>query len=156
MYPSRYQSDAVDRRDGPLVRRANRTLRRAIMMIADNLIDLQRPLPHPGNAGWRAAGQGPPRHPRPRRQAVLPDRLPDGGRPRKCIRHPSCRERDYVLRKLSCFHAEHGRSMAQVMADLQAATDHIPKSEHAPEAKSLFEAMQPSRPPTAKRAASAG
>jgi hypothetical protein len=30
------------------------------------------------------------------------------------------------------------------MADLQAATDHIPKSEHAPEAKRLFEAMQPS------------
>jgi hypothetical protein len=34
--------------------------------------------------------------------------------------------------------------MVQVMTDLQAAIDHIPKSEHAPEAKSLFEAMQPS------------
>ena len=34
--------------------------------------------------------------------------------------------------------------MEQVLTDLQAAIDHIPKSEHAPEAKSLFEAMQPS------------
>ena len=60
------------------------------------------------------------------------------------FRHPGCQQRDYILRKLSCFHADHGSSMAQVMTDLQAASDHIPKSEHAPEAKSLFEAMQPS------------
>ena len=48
------------------------------------------------------------------------------------FRHPSCQKRDAILRKLSIFHAEHGSSMAQVMTDLQAATDHIPKSEHAP------------------------
>ena len=81
MYPARYQSDAVDRPDGKLVRRANRRLRRAIMMIADNLIehnDHFRILA----AGWRAGGQGPARHPRPRGRAVLPDRLPGGGRPR--------------------------------------------------------------------------
>jgi hypothetical protein len=59
-------------------------------------------------------------------------------------RHPSCQKRDAILHKLSCFHADHGSSMVQVMTDLQAAIDHIPKSEHAPEAKSLFEAMQPS------------
>ena len=33
--------------------------------------------------------------------------------------------------------------MEQVLTDLQAAIDQIPKSEHAPEAKSLFEAMHP-------------
>ena len=60
------------------------------------------------------------------------------------FRHPSCQKRDAILRKPSSFHADHGSSMVQVMADLQAATDHIPKSEHAPEAKRLFEAMQPS------------
>ena len=60
------------------------------------------------------------------------------------FRHPSCQKRDAIFRKLSIFHAEHGSSMAQVMTDLQAATDHIPKSEHTPEAKSLYEAMQPS------------
>ena len=47
------------------------------------------------------------------------------------FRHPSCQKRDAILRKLSNFHAEHGSSMAQVMADLQAAADHIPKSEPA-------------------------
>jgi hypothetical protein len=30
------------------------------------------------------------------------------------------------------------------MTDLQAATDHIPKIEHAPEAKSLYKELQPS------------
>ena len=34
--------------------------------------------------------------------------------------------------------------MAQVMTDLQTAIDHIPKSEHAAEAKSLYEELQPS------------
>ena len=38
LFPSRYQSDRVDYPDGQLVRCANRNLRRAIMMIADNLI----------------------------------------------------------------------------------------------------------------------
>ena len=39
LFPSRYQSDEVDRPDGKLVRCANRRLRNAIMMIADNLIE---------------------------------------------------------------------------------------------------------------------
>ena len=38
IFPSRYQSDRVDRANGPLVRRANRALRAVIMGIADNLI----------------------------------------------------------------------------------------------------------------------
>ena len=59
------------------------------------------------------------------------------------FRHPSCQSRDAILRKLSAFHAEHGTAVAQIMADLEAAVDHIPKSQHTPEAKSLFEAMQP-------------
>jgi transposase len=36
--PSRYQSDAVDKANGPLVRHANRSLRAAILGIAYNLI----------------------------------------------------------------------------------------------------------------------
>jgi len=36
--PSRYQSDQVDKADGPLVRHCNRALRAAILGIADNLI----------------------------------------------------------------------------------------------------------------------
>src|SRR6516162_9097157 len=38
IYPSRYQSDGVDRCDGPLVRRGNRRLRAILLMIGGNLI----------------------------------------------------------------------------------------------------------------------
>ena len=58
LFPSRHQSDQVDRRDGALVRCANRDLRRAILMIADNLIkcnDHFRVLA----AGWRLKGKDP-------------------------------------------------------------------------------------------------
>jgi transposase len=52
LYPSTYQSDEVDRPDGRLVRHANRDLRRAIFIIAENLI---RKNDHFGvlAAGWR-------------------------------------------------------------------------------------------------------
>ncbi len=142
IYPSRYQSDKVDRSDGPLVRRANRKLRTVIMMIADNLLSCNRffkALKVP----WMAAGM--------RQQAMcvrvakrfcrIAYQMVAGS---QVFRHPSCQKRDAILRKLSLFHAEHGSSMAQVMADLQAAADHIPKSEHASEAKSLYEELQPS------------
>src|SRR5262249_12016063 len=38
LFPARYQSDRVDRSDGPLVRCGNRTLRQSILIIADNLM----------------------------------------------------------------------------------------------------------------------
>jgi hypothetical protein len=142
LYPSRYQSDQVDRCDGPLVGRGNRRLRGVILMIADNLLICNRffrTLKEP----WKAAGmdqramcvRAAKRFCRIAYQMVASGQL---------FRHPSCQKRDAILRKLSCFHVAHGSSMTAVLADLQAAIDHIPKSEHAPEAKSLFEAMQPS------------
>ncbi len=39
LYPARYQSDRVDY-TGPLVRRANRTLRYVILMVAENLLQM--------------------------------------------------------------------------------------------------------------------
>jgi len=142
IYPSRYQSDKVDRCDGPLVRRANRKLRGVIMMIADNLLSCNRFF-QALRMRWMAAGM--------EQQAMcvrvakrfcrIAYQMVAGS---QVFRHPSCQKRDYILRKLSIFHAEHGSSMAQVMTDLQAATDHIPESEHAPEAKSLYEELQPS------------
>src|SRR5262249_48955221 len=56
LFPSRYQSDEVDRRAGPLVRHANRDLRYAILIIADNLIKCNE---HFGvlAAGWRLKGK---------------------------------------------------------------------------------------------------
>ncbi len=142
IYPSRYQSDKVDRSDGPLVRRANRKLRGVIMMIADNLLACNRFF-KALKKQWVATGM--------EEQAMcvrvakrfcrIAYQMVAGG---QVFRHPSCRKRDYILRKLSIFHAEHGSSMAQVITDLQAATDHIPTSEHAPEAKRLYEELQPS------------
>ena len=77
LYPSRYQSDEVDHPNGPLVRLANHDLRRAILIIADNLIRCNE---HFGVlvAGWRVKKAGCPRHPRPGRRPLLPDRLSHG------------------------------------------------------------------------------
>lgn len=58
LFPSRYQSDQVDRANGPMVRCANRRLRAVILLIADNLIGSN----HHFNAlaaRWRAAGKDP-------------------------------------------------------------------------------------------------
>ena len=80
LYPSRYQSDEVDRPDGRLVRHANHDLRRAILMIAENLIRLNE---HFGllAAGWRLKDVDRSRHLRSGGGTVLPDRFSDGRRP---------------------------------------------------------------------------
>jgi transposase len=142
LYPSRYQSDKVDRSNGPLVRRANRKLRAVIMMIADNLLVCNRFF-QALKMRWELVGMDP--HDMCVRAAKrfcrIAYQMVAGG---QVFHHPCCQKRDAVLRKLAIFHADHGSSMAQVLADLQAAADHIPKSEHAQEAKSLFEELQPS------------
>ena len=83
LFPSRYQSDAVDHA-GPLVRRGNRALRYAILLIAENLLRCNDHFRGLGEA-WRAAGRQPAGRGGPGGQAVLPDRLPDGGRPGRSI-----------------------------------------------------------------------
>jgi transposase len=142
IFPSRYQSDKVDRCDGPLVRRANRKLRGVIMMIADNLLSCNHFF-QTLKLKWQAVAmdQRAMCVRAAKRFCRIAYQMVAGG---QVFRHPSCQKRDAILRKLSAFHAEHGSAMVQVMTDLQAAVDHIPKSEHTPEAKSLFEAMQPS------------
>ncbi len=58
LYPSRYQSDQVDHANGPLVSSANRTLRNAIMLIADNLVVCNAYFKALGKM-WSAAGRDP-------------------------------------------------------------------------------------------------
>jgi transposase len=139
LFPARYQSDRVDFPDGKLVRCANRNLRRAIMIIADNLIkcnDHFRILA----AGWRLHGKD--------ARAV---RVQVAGRfcriaypmvaGRKAYRHPACLKQDYVLKKLIAFHNEHDCSSDQIMRNLDAAVTQLPRSEYRQEAVPLAEEL---------------
>ena len=134
LYPARYQSDQVDH-SGPLVGRANRTLRSTILLIAENLVGCNAHFRNLG-ATWRAAGVN-------RRLIVvrvakrfcrIAYRMVAG---RQVYRHPSCRERHYILEKPSKFSIEHETPMEQVLRDLSEAIKAIPAAEYAAEAKRL-------------------
>lgn len=134
LYPSRYQSDAVDR-TGPLVVRGNRALRYAILLIAENLLrcnDHFRAL----GAAWREAGVD--RRAQVVRAAKRFCRIAYAMvAGRRVYRHPSCRERHYILSKLFIFYGEHETPAEQVLRDLGAAADWIPEAERAAEAERL-------------------
>jgi hypothetical protein len=139
LFPSRHQSDVVDRKDGALIRCANRNLRQAIMRIADNLIqcnDHFRVLA----AGWRLAGKDPRdihvkvagRFCRIAYQVVAG---------RAAYRHPCCRQRHYVLDKLIKFSDEHDIGFDQLMRDLDAAVAQLPRPERHAEAAPLADEL---------------
>ena len=65
---------------------------------------------------------------------------------RQVFRHPSCRERHYILEKLSMFYSEHETPLEQVSRDLHAAVDWIPRSEYAAEARRLEAGLPPAAP----------
>ncbi len=62
---------------------------------------------------------------------------------RQVFRHPSCRERHYILTKLFIFYGEHETPMEQVRRDLRAAVDWIPEAEYAAEAQGLQGGVPP-------------
>ena len=139
LYPSRYQSDQVDH-TGPLVRRANRALRYVLLLIAENLLkcnDHFRGL----DEVWQAAGVS--RRARVVRAAKRFCRIAYpmvAGR--QVFRHPSCRERHYILVKPFIFYGEHETPMEQVQRDLSAAVGWIPQAEYAAEAQRLSGGVQ--------------
>ena len=139
LYPSRYQSDEVDRPDGPLVRRANHDLRRAILMIADNLI---RRNEHFGvlAAGWRL------------KKADARDiRVRVGGRfcriafqmvaGQLTFRHLCTQNRDYILTNLVRFALDHTIAPDQLLRNLNASTAQLPASDRPKEVASLAEEL---------------
>jgi transposase len=138
--PSRYQSDQVDRANGPLVRCANRTLRAAILRIADNLTKCN----HHFNAlahAWQA-NKNDPRHTRVKvalRFCRIAYQIVAG---RQVFRHPCLQGRHYVLHKLMAFHRAHDTGAAEQLQDLQAALAQVPASEHRAEALPLHEELQ--------------
>lgn len=142
LFPARHQSDRVDH-TGHLARRSNRALRAAILGIADNLILCNAHFHNLANL-WKLAGKDPRMtHVKvAARFCRIAFQMVAG---RRVFRHPCLRERGYILDKLLAFHVEQQTPMQETMRDLHYAITHIPKSEHAAEAKPLHERMQPTR-----------
>jgi transposase len=140
LFPARYQSDKTDRADGPLVRRANRALRAAILGIADNLI-LCNHYFNAMAARWSATGKD-IRHTHVKigsRFCRIAFHMVAG---RQVFRHPGLRERSYILDKLLAFHREHDTPWAETLEDLNQALTHVPAKEYRAEAKPLQERLE--------------
>jgi transposase len=138
LYPSRYQSDEVDR-SGPMIKCANRRLRYALMQIADCLINCNHYFAKLV-APWRQRKDD-PRLIRVRvamRFARISYQMVAGG---SVFRHPAAQQRDYVLKKLIAFHHQHQTPALAVQADLRRAAGQLPAGEHAAEAKPLQEEL---------------
>ncbi|HWU39565.1 MAG TPA: transposase, partial [Candidatus Acidoferrum sp.] len=138
--PSRYQSDQVDKANGPLIRLCNHALRAAILLIADNLIMNNHHF-HLLVQQWESQGKD-PRHSHVKigmRFCRIAFQMVAGG---QVFRHPCIQGRHYILDKLNAFHREHDTDMAQVLSDLQTAVGQIPTREHAAEAIPLAEEMK--------------
>jgi hypothetical protein len=138
--PSRYQSDQVDKANGPLVGRCNRALRAAILGVADNLIRCNH---HFQALATRWAGQGKDARDIHVRVGLRFCRIAFqmvAGRP--VFRHPCIQGRHYILDKLSAFHREHDSGSREVLRDLQAALAQLPPREYAAEATPLQEELQ--------------
>jgi transposase len=138
--PSRYQSDQVDKADGPLVRNCNRSLRATILGIADNLILCNHHFQHLATR-WSSQGKD-ARDIRIRvglRFCRIAFQMVAGG---QVFHHPCIQGRHYLLDKLSAFHAEHNTSMPELLRDLQAAIGHLPPREYRAEAQPLHEELQ--------------
>jgi len=135
IFPSRYQSDEVDRPNGPIVRCANRRLRFALMQIADNLVTCNKHF-QALNAQWKQQ-KADPRLIRIRvAQRVARITIHVVGA-RKAFSHPCMCNRHYVLRKLVAFYQEHGAPGEQVRTDLHAALEHVPAADRPAEAVHL-------------------
>ncbi len=143
IFPSRYQSDQVDRADGPLARHRNAKIRAACLRVADNLIKC--------NAHFRGKyelwkQQGVDHRDIRCRVANRAMRtlfqLVSG---RKLYHHPSRLDRNYVLDKLLEFHQEHQTPPDQILRDLHVAAEQIPRHEQASEAAPLVERYQKCR-----------
>ena len=134
LFRSRYQSDAVDQ-SGPLVRCANRRLRAALMMIADNLLTVNQYFRGQG-AVWKKLGRD-PRWQRVRvsnRFSRVAFALVAG---RRFFSHPCCQQPGYILDKLVTFHLEHGASADELRANLASAAAQLPDGQSSDEAAPL-------------------
>jgi transposase len=136
LFPSRYQSDEVDRADGSLVRQCNRKLRGAAMLVAENLIKC-----HPYYRGLSALWKqqkvdSQDRHCRIANRAMRMVYQLVGGRQ---VWRGKGVDREYLLAKLQEFHRLHKTPLDQALRDMHEAFAWLPKSIYAAEAKPLAE-----------------
>jgi transposase len=137
--PARYQTGQVDKA-GRLVRNCNRSLRAAILGIADNLILCNHHFQHLATQ-WASQGKD-ARDIHIRvglRFSRIAFQMVAG---RQVFRHPCIQGRHYILDKLNAFHREHDTGMVEVLRDLQSAIGQLPPREYAAEAKPLQQEMQ--------------
>lgn len=136
LFPCRYQSDEVDHADGSLVRQCNRKLRRATILVAENLIKC-----HPYYRGLSDLWKQRKVDPRDRRCRIanranrMVFQLVGG---RQLWRGKEV-DREYLLAKLQEFHRTRKTEIEQVIRDMNEAFTWLPKSAYAEEAKPLAE-----------------
>jgi len=135
IFPSRYQSDEVDRADGPLAEHRNARLRAALLRMADCLIKCNAHY-RAKNELWKRQGID-ARDIRCRIANRASRTLFQMLSGRQLYHHPSRLDRDYVLDKLLEFHLEHGTPPHQILRDLKCAAEQIPKHEQTAEAAPL-------------------
>jgi len=140
LMPSRYQSDRVDRPDGPLRRRANRRLRTALVQIADNLIACNHYFAAKA-VHWHRQGKD-ARWQRIKVAKAFSRLLYAMVAGRQLFPHPCRQERHYILHKLMEFHRDRHTPMSLTLADLDAATQQLPRSAYATEAQPLAERLK--------------
>ena len=132
-FPARYQSDAVDRPDGALIRTANRRLRATLMQIADNLVTCNHYFRAKAST-WRSAGKD-PRWIRVKVAKIftrIAYAILAGAGP---FQHPCLQGDNYVLGKLNAFHLAHHTPVAEVLAGLHATIEQLPAAQYAHEAR---------------------
>jgi hypothetical protein len=125
LFPSRYQSDEVDR-GGKLTRFRNARLRAAWMLIADNLLKTNMYWMKKAE-NWRTEGHK-PQDIRARVANCMTRVVFKMVAGRQIYQHASRLDRGYVMDKLLKFHRERETSPAVTVTDLKHAADQLPKS----------------------------
>ena len=142
LFPSRYQSDEVDR-SGKLTRFRNARLRAAWMMIADNMCKCNTYWKVKAEK-WTAEGHKPKdiRCRIANRMTRSVFQMVSG---RQLYKHASRLDRGYVMDKLLTFHREHRTSPAVIVRDLKYAAEQLPKSGQLEEGTKIQEAALKAR-----------
>ena len=134
LFPSRYQSDSVDVR-GKMVRSANRRLRAALLMIADNLLCVNHYFRGLAALWKQRDVDARLQHVRvAKRFSRLAFAIVAG---RQIVPHPCCRAPHTILDKLLTFHLEHRTTPEQIREQLAAATEQLPSAARAREGDAL-------------------